>query len=241
MERLDKLLSAMGVATRKETAVLAKRGEIRVDGEICRDPARRFAEGTPAEVRGEKLILKSCFYYMMNKPEGLLSSTEKRGEKTVIDILPPRLQAQGLFPAGRLDRDSIGLLLLTNDGDLAHKILSPRRRVDKLYEIRYKGTLDKHACERFSEGLEIDGGERCENAKLELLEGDRALVTIHEGKFHQVKRMIAAVGGEVYFLRRLAVGPLRLDEALAPGDVRELTENELSALLDAENGGSEKL
>lgn len=238
MERLDKLLSAMGVLTRRETAALAKRGEIRADGEICRDPAKKFAEGTVAEVRGERLILKSRFYYMMNKPDGVLSSTEKRGEKTVIDILPPRLQAQGLFPAGRLDRDSVGLLLLTNDGDLAHRILSPRHHVDKLYEIRYKGTLDKHASARFAAGLEIDGGEKCESAHLELLEGDRALVTIHEGKFHQVKRMIAAVGGEVYYLRRLAVGPLRLDENLAPGQFRELTQDELSALLAAENGGS---
>ena len=241
MERLDKLLSAMGVCARRETAAMAKRGEIRVDGEVCRDPARKFAEGTAAEVRGEKLILKSRFYYMMNKPEGVLSSTEKRGDRTVVDLLPPRQQAQGLFPAGRLDRDSVGLLLLTNDGDLAHKLLSPKRHVDKIYQIRYKGTLDNHAPERFAAGLEIDGGELCLPAKLELTDGDKALVTLHEGKFHQVKRMIAAVGGEVYSLRRVAFGPLRLDETLEPGAFRELTREELEALINAPSGGSEKL
>ncbi|MBQ1504261.1 MAG: rRNA pseudouridine synthase [Oscillospiraceae bacterium] len=231
MERLDRFLSAMGLASRKDAALLARRGEIWVNGAPCRDPAKKFPEGTEAEIRGVRTVLKTRFYYMMNKPAGYLSSTEKRGEATVIDLLSPQLQAQGLFPAGRLDRDSVGLLVLTNDGDFAHKVMSPRHKVDKVYEISYAGVLDIHAPERFRQGIEIDGGEVCESASLSLLGDNRALVTIHEGRYHQVKRMIAAVGGEVTFLRRISIGALRLDPALAEGEVRELSPEECLALL----------
>lgn len=236
MERLDKLISAMGLASRREVKALVRHGDIRVEGVVCRDPAERYEEGTQASFCGRPVLLKSRFYYMMNKPAGYLSATEDRREKTVMDLLSPQLQAQGLFPAGRLDRDSHGLLLLTNDGDFAHRVMSPRQHVDKLYYVRYEGVLNKNAQEIFARGMMIDGGEQCLPANLALCGEGEAYVTVQEGKYHQVKRMIWAVGGKVCYLKRLAVGPVRLDPGLAEGAVRELTAQELSGLNSAEIG-----
>jgi len=231
MERLDKFLSGMGLATRKEVKTMVRRGEISVDGVVCRDSGEKYEEGQQVSIRGRISTLQSRFYYMMNKPDGYLSSTEKRGEATVIDLLSPQLQAQGLFPAGRLDRDSHGLLLLTNDGDFAHKIMSPRHRVDKLYFVRYEGVLDKNAPEIFASGMTIDGGEQCLPAKIELAGENEAYITVQEGKYHQVKRMIRCVGGTVTYLKRIAIGTLELDKNLAEGEVRHLTSEEITQLL----------
>ena len=220
----------MGLASRREVKLLVRRGEIRVEGIVCHDPGEKYEEGLCATLCGRPVILKSRFYYMMNKPAGYLSSTEERGEKTVMDLLTPQLKAQSLFPAGRLDRDSHGLLILTNDGDFAHRILSPKYHVDKLYYVRYEGVLNVDAQEMFEKGLRIDGGEICSPAKLELCGQGEALITISEGKYHQVKRMLNAVGGSVYFLKRMAIGSVRLDPDLKEGDIRELTTSELSLL-----------
>ena len=226
----------MGLASRREVKELVRRGEIWVDGMLCRDPGEKYEEGTPAAFCGRPVILKSRFYYMMNKPAGYLSATEDREKKTVMDLLAPQQKAQGLFPAGRLDRDSYGLLLLTNDGDFAHRIMSPRHHINKLYYVRYEGTLNKNAQEMFACGMLIDGGEHCRPAKLELCAEGEAYVTVQEGKYHQVKRMLWAVGGKVYYLKRLAIGPLSLDPGLEEGAVRELRADELSALSCAANG-----
>lgn len=235
MERLDKLISAMGLASRREVKLLVRRGEICVEGRVCRDAGEKYEEGLSAVFCGREIILKSRFYYMMNKPAGYLSATQDRGDKTVVDLLPPQLKAQGLFPAGRLDRDSHGLLILTNDGDFAHRIMSPRHRVDKLYYVRYEGVLNKNAPGLFADGLTIDGGECCRPARLEPCAQGEAYVTVQEGKYHQVKRMIQAVGGRVNYLKRLAIGPVTLDTGLEEGCTRELTEAELKALDCAEN------
>ena len=220
----------MGLASRKEVKALVRRGEITVDGKICRDSGEKYEEGQTLSFGGRKYVLKSRFYYMMNKPDGYLSSTEKRGEKTVIDLLPPQIQAQEVFPAGRLDRDSHGLLLLTNDGDFAHLVMSPKHRVDKLYFVRYEGTLAPDAEALFASGMTIDGGEICLPARLERLEGGVALITVQEGKYHQVKRMVHVCGAKVTYLKRLSIGGIRLDEALAEGEIRELTEVEISEI-----------
>lgn len=235
MERLDKFISCMGLATRREVKQMVRKGLISVDGAVCRDPGEKYSEGQILSFAGRSMPLKIRFYYMMNKPDGYLSATEDKDDRTVMELLSPRLQAQGLFPAGRLDRDSHGLLLLTNDGDFAHKVMSPRHRVDKLYFIQYEGTLMPGSCTVFESGMTIDGGEKCLPAKLEILEGNSAYVTVQEGKYHQVKRMIKACGGAVVYLKRLSIGPVRLDESLKEGEIRELTEAEVSGLIDKES------
>ena len=170
-------------------------------------------------------------YLMMNKAAGYLTATEDKKAATVFDLLETKYHRMGVFPVGRLDKDSEGLLLLTNDGELAHRLLSPKNHVDKLYYIRYQGTFDGDAPKRFAEGLHIDGNYQCMPAKLELLPEQGAYVTVQEGRYHQVKRMVQACGAEVAFLKRLAIGPLRLDEELHTGAYRELTEQEVQKLV----------
>ena len=222
----------MGLASRKEVKALVRRGEIAVNGRVCRDSGEKYDEGQTLSFCGRKYVLKSRFYYMMNKPDGYLSSTEERGEKTVIDLLPPQIQAQEVFPAGRLDRDSHGLLLLTNDGDFAHLVMSPKHRVDKLYFVRYDGVLSPDAEALFASGMTIDGGETCLPARLERTGENEALITVQEGKYHQVKRMVKRAGAAVTYLKRLSIGSIRLDEALSEGEIRPLTEEEISEIFN---------
>lgn len=229
MERLDKFISSMGLASRKDVKKMIRNGEISVDNTVCRDPGEKYEEGQMLNFGGEVMPLKIRFYYMMNKPQGYLSATQDRDDKTVIDLLSLRLRAQGLFPAGRLDRDSCGLLILTNDGDFAHKIMSPHHRVDKLYFVRYEGRLLPETEEMFRSGMTIDGDEKCLPAKIEITDGSTAFVTVQEGKYHQVKRMIRKCNASVVYLKRISIGPLRLDESLEEGEVRELTDHEIAA------------
>ena len=167
---------------------------------------------------------------MLNKPAGYLSATEDRSAPTVLDLVPPELRRPGLAPVGRLDKDTTGLLLLTDDGQLAHALLSPRRHVDKVYLARVDGTGSEADCLAFQEGIVLADGTKCLPARLELLEPGLCRVTVREGKFHQVKRMLASRGLPVLALERRAMGPLELDEGLAPGQLRPLTEAELQAL-----------
>lgn len=238
MERLDKVLANTGRWSRREVRELVRAGRVTVDGAIARaadekyDPTAAFAvDGVP--VSGERLV-----YLMLHKPAGLISATEDPKKATVLDLLPPHLRRVGLFPAGRLDRDTEGLLLLTNDGALAHGLLSPRRHVDKRYLVRTDGPLSAADQAAFAAGLALEDGLHCLPARLELLAGNDALVTIQEGKYHQIKRMTAARGRQVVYLKRLSMGPLALDPALEPGQWRPLTGEELAALRTAagENG-----
>lgn len=232
MDRLDKLLSSTGRWSRREVRQLVKEGRVLVDGLPAAGPEQKLDPSlSRVLVDGEALSIRKHTYIMLHKPAGVLSATEDPRQKTVLDLLPPELRRQGLFPAGRLDKDSEGLLLLTNDGALAHRLLSPKRHVDKVYYIRTDRPLSPEDAEAFAAGVVLADGTACLPAKLALLGGgDEALVTLHEGKFHQIKRMIASRGAAVCRLKRLSMGTLVLDERLSPGEFRPLTGEEVSKL-----------
>ena len=231
-ERLDKILANLGVGSRKDLKLRIKRGEVAVDGVVVRDPEEKFDPETASlAVCGVPVRYRRYLYLMMHKPAGYLTATEDRNAATVLDLLDEQYRGFDLFPAGRLDKDSEGLLLLTNDGALTHKILSPKNHVDKLYYIRYEGAFAPDAEKRFAEGLPIDGGYVCMPAILERLGENEAYVTIREGKYHQVKRMAEACGAHVVYLKRLRMGSLVLDESLPLGKYRMLSDTEEANLL----------
>lgn len=231
--RLDKIIAASGRYSRREVKLLIRQGRVLVDGMPARSPEDKVdPEAAEITVNGEVLPYRCHTWLMLHKPAGVLSATEDGRGKTVLDLLPPELQRQGLFPVGRLDKDTEGLLLLTNEGGLAHDLLSPRHHVDKVYFARTAGTLTEEDRRAFAEGMELNG-LRCLPAELEILSAgteSEALVTLREGKFHQVKRMLAQRGKPVLYLKRVKMGNLTLDPALARGEYRYLTDEELQAL-----------
>lgn len=229
MERLDKLLAATGRWSRREVKGLVKAGRVLVDGVPAAAPEQKLdPDRSRVLVDGEEAVFREFTYVMLNKPAGVLSATEDARQETVLDLLPPELRRRGLFPVGRLDKDSEGLLLLTNDGDLAHRLLSPKYHVDKVYYIRTDAPLTEEDRAAFAGGVLLADGTECLPAGLEPLgDGREALVTLHEGKFHQIKRMIASRGAAVCRLKRLSMGTLVLDEGLRPGGFRLLNEEEV--------------
>ena len=231
MERLDKILSSTGRWSRKEVKELIRMGRVTVDAVPAGSPEDKAnRNGSDIRVDGERIPVDRYTYIMLHKPAGLVSATEDPREPTVLSLLPEHLQKIGLFPAGRLDKDTVGLLLLTNDGAIAHDLLSPKKHVDKTYLVRTERDLDAADVRAFQEGMTLADGYRCLSAALELQGEGEALVTLHEGKYHQIKRMCAARGKPVVFLKRLTFGPLMLDENLAPGEWRELTGEERQSL-----------
>ena len=232
MERLDKILSSTGRWSRREVKELIRSGRVTVDGRRALSAEEKADRDNSAiAVDGEAVLCARYTYLMLHKPAGLVSATEDPREPTVLSLLPPHLQKIGLFPAGRLDKDTEGLLLLTNDGALAHDLLSPKKHVDKVYFVRVEGRLDQEDRRAFRTGMVLGDGLRCLPAELEVLEPpDTGLVTLREGKYHQVKRMLASRGKPVTYLKRLSMGPLRLDPELAPGAWRPLTQGERQEL-----------
>ena len=232
LERLDKILSGTGRWSRREVKDLVKAGRVTADGAVVSRPEDKFdREAVELRVDGEAVDGERYCYLMLHKPGGVLSATEDPRQPTVLDLLPPHLRRVGLFPVGRLDKDTEGLLLLTNDGPLGHRLLAPKKHVDKVYFVRVEGRLDGEDCRAFQEGMVLGDGLRCLPAELEVLEPpDTGLVTLREGKYHQVKRMLASRGKPVIYLKRLSMGPIRLDPDLAPGAWRPLTEEERAAL-----------
>ncbi|MGE5629019.1 MAG: pseudouridine synthase [Solirubrobacterales bacterium] len=235
MERLDKVLSNLGFGSRKEVKALVKSKEVTVDGNIVTDSGMQIdPEKSEIYVSGEKVNYKKYIYIMMNKPDGVVSATFDNIDKTVVDLLTPEFKAFNPFPVGRLDKDTVGLLLLTNDGDLNHKLISPKWHVNKVYYARINKPLGPEDIKAFFDGVTLDDGYVCMSAKLEIInsddDGSVALITIQEGKFHQVKRMFKSVGKEVLYLKRISFGALNLDEELVEGSFRELTELEESIL-----------
>lgn len=231
MERLDKIISATGKKSRREVREMVRQGRVLVDGKPA--PAADMKVDPQTAVillDGEPLGYEKFTYVMLHKPAGVLTATEDRRQETVLDLLPPELRRRALSPVGRLDKDTEGLLLLTNDGQLAHRLLSPKSHVDKVYYARVDGALEPGDIAAFASGMTLGDGLECLPAGLEILSPTEALVTLREGKFHQVKRMLAARGKPVLYLKRLSMGWLRLDPALAPGAWRMLTEEERSAL-----------
>lgn len=234
MERLDKLLAGTGKWSRREVKALVRQGLVRVDGRLAAsaedklDPAAAIIT-----VAGETISLCRFTYVMLHKPAGVLTATEDRKQPTVLDLLPPELRRIGLAPVGRLDKDTEGLLLLTNDGELAHRLLSPKYHVEKRYFARVDGELSAADAEAFACGMTLGDGLECLPAGLEVLPDRVCIVTLREGKFHQVKRMLAARGAPVLYLKRLSMGPLTLDDSLAAGAYRLLRAEEILALYRA--------
>ena len=234
MERLDKLLAGTGKWSRREVKALVRQGLVRVDGRLAAsaedklDPAAAIIT-----VAGETISLCRFTSVMLHKPAGVLTATEDRKQPTVLDLLPPELRRIGLAPVGRLDKDTEGLLLLTNDGELAHRLLSPKYHVEKRYFARVDGELSAADAEAFARGMTLGDGLECLPAGLEVLPDRVCIVTLREGKFHQVKRMLAARGAPVLYLKRLSMGPLTLDDSLAAGAYRLLRAEEILALYRA--------
>ncbi len=230
--RLDRLLSELGAASRSELRQIIRRGRVSVDGVVVTEPERRVdPEGSEIRLDGELLTYRRFRYFMMDKPAGVLSVTEDRKQKTVLDLLPPELKRLDLFPVGRLDKDTSGLLILTNDGDFAHRVISPKSGVEKRYRAEVEGVPDEADVKAFAEGLTLGDGTKCLPARLEITGANICYVTVMEGKYHQVKRMLAYRGKPVVSLRRLSVGALELGEALGPGGFRELEKNDLCKVL----------
>ena len=231
MERLDKVISATGKKSRREVKILVKQGRILVDGVPASAPEMKVDPAvSQILLDGEDLGYQRFTYIMLHKPAGVLSAVEDKRQKTVLDLLPEELQKRGLSPVGRLDKDTEGLLLLTNDGDLTHRLLSPKHHVDKVYYAKVDGQLEQSDCAAFAAGMTLGDGLECMPAGLEILSPNEALVTLQEGKFHQVKRMLAARGKPVTYLKRLSMGSLQLDETLPIGQFRHLTEEEVERL-----------
>ena len=233
-QRLDKIIASTGRYSRREVKTLVREGRVLVDGRAAKSAEEKYDPlRASITVNGEALGYREHTYVMLHKPAGVLSATEDGRGKTVLDLLPPEYRKIGLFPVGRLDKDTEGLLLITDDGALAHDLLAPKKHVDKIYFTRVDGVLDESDCAAFAGRMTLPDGLVCLPAGLEILRAgaqSEALVTLREGKFHQIKRMLAARGKPVIYLKRLAMGPLTLDERLAPGEYRLLTEQEVGSL-----------
>ncbi len=229
MIRLDKLLCHAGFGTRKEVKKLIRSKCVTVNQKVVTKDDLKVDENSDViEVDGIAVNYSEFVYFMLNKPQGVISSTEEGPTKTVLDCLDEPYQ--GLFPVGRLDKDTEGLLLITNDGELAHHLLSPRHHVKKTYEVHISNPLNDHHIELLKQGIMIDGNELCKPAEVEVISDHLIHLTITEGKFHQVKRMMIACNSEVTFLKRLSMGPLTLDDSLKTGEYRPLNETEIEAL-----------
>jgi len=234
LQRLDKVIASTGKWSRREVKILVRQGRVLVDGFPARTPEDKVdPEAVEIVVNGEVLTYRKYTWVMLNKPAGYLSATEDGKGATVLDLLPEELRRQNLFPVGRLDKDTEGLLLLTNEGGLAHDLLSPRHHVDKEYYVRVSGCLVEEDCRAFEAGITLGDGTVCQSAGLEILtagEESEAHVILREGKFHQVKRMLAHQGKPVLYLERIRMGNLTLDSSLPRGEYRFLTDEEVESL-----------
>ena len=228
MERLDGYVSSRANITRRDATIAIKRGRVAVDGAVERSPERKIDTET-VSFDGRELPRSSFVYILTNKPAGVLSASEDKRQTTVLDLLPDELKRRGLFPVGRLDKDTTGLLIITNDGAAAHRLLAPASHVDKIYEAELDGDPTEADAAAFAEGVELDGFTALP-AELEPLGNRRARVTLREGKFHQVKRMFAALGCHVTYLKRIQIGNLPIG-GLESGKIRELNPNEVNDLL----------
>ena len=232
--RLDKFISTTTTLSRAEAKKIIKKG-ILINDILIKSPDYKVDEfNDQVIVNGNRLVYQKYVYIMMNKPKNTVSATEDAIERTVVDILRDEDRIYKVFPVGRLDKDTEGLMLLTNDGELAHKLISPKKDVEKKYYVEVSGELKNEHLQIVKEGLTLEDGYRCKPARLEILDSSegnsKANIYITEGKFHQVKRMMKSLGTTVTYLKRLSIGSLKLDENLKLGDYRYLTEEELNKL-----------
>ena len=236
--RLDKFLADAGAGTRSEVKKFIQKGKVQVNGVPAKKSEIKVSEEDEVVLDGNRISQAPEFvYYLLHKPAGYVSATEDKRDKTLMELVAA--DRKGLFPGGRLDKDTEGLLLITDDGALAHELLSPKKHVDKVYFAKVSGSFTDEEVKKFQEGLDIGNGERSKEADLEILtageDQSEVLITITEGKFHQVKRMVKAVGSEVLYLKRLSMGSLKLDEKLELGMYRRLSETELQELKEHTN------
>lgn len=234
--RIDKMISNVGLGSRKQIKQDAKKGHIMVNHAVEKDSSRIIdTDSDTVEYKGEKVKYVQHIYLMMNKPQGVVSATEDNYDRTVIDLLKDEDRFYSPFPVGRLDKDTEGLLLLTNDGQLAHDLLSPKKHVDKTYYVEVEEEVTEEDVKSFAEGIVLTNEDyKTLPAKLEIIKSgypSTCFVTIKEGKFHQVKRMFNAVNNEVIYLKRISMGPIKLDESLKLGEYRYLTEEEMKQLI----------
>ena len=235
MERLDKILASQGTLSRRDVKELIRKGLVTVNGVVVKDSSLKIDENSDSVfLNGEELTLKKHIYIMLNKPQGVVSASESEQDETVVDLVPDSLYRKGLFPAGRLDKDTTGFSLITDDGDFAHRILSPSRHVDKTYIATVSDKIDfAKAKKAFSNGVVLGDGTVLLSAQLELIEENENQVfkvVIKEGKYHQIKRMFASLGTTVIELKRIAIGGLALDFSLKVGEARVITEEELKMI-----------
>lgn len=229
--RLDKYLTTLGIGSRSQVKELIKKGKIKVNNQVVKKPELHVDEKSDiVNMEGLDLSYHKFYYYMLNKPAGVLTAVSDFQCDTVLDIMDVTPK-KGLFPVGRLDKDTEGLLLITNDGELSHMLLSPTKHVDKMYYVELDGALKQEYVESFREGFDIGLKVNTKPAILEIIGENKAYITITEGKYHQVKRMFKHFGLNVTFLKRLKMGPLILDDSLEPGEYRVLTEEEIHQLL----------
>ncbi len=232
--RLDRFLSKTGFGSRKDVKEIIKKGRATLNGHIVRSPKMALDPyGDEVRVDGHLVEYQEFYYLMMNKPAGVISATEDLRQQTVLDLLPDFYRPLNLFPLGRLDKDTEGLLILSNDGKLAHRLLSPKKRVPKVYYAVIDGEVVHEDISIFRRGIRLEEDFTTLPAELEIIRSgtpSHVKVTIYEGKFHQVKRMFQAVGKKVIYLKRVAMGNLSLDESIAPGEARELSEEEINCL-----------
>ncbi|HHY78217.1 MAG TPA: rRNA pseudouridine synthase [Clostridiales bacterium] len=236
LQRLDKVLANMGYGSRKDVKKMIKSGAVEIEDTVVLDPEMKIdPEVQSIKVNGKEVVYRKYIYLMLNKPQGVITATEDMNQHTVLDLINEEYLKFNPSPVGRLDKYTEGLLLLTNDGTLNHYLTSPKKEIDKEYYAEVYGRVTKSDVEAFREGIVLDDGYKTLPAELEILEESqvsKVLVKIKEGKFHQIKRMFQAVGKKVIYLKRLRIGNLKLDETLKPGEYRELTEDEVKALLN---------
>ena len=231
--RLDKFLCDNNIGTRSQVKEYIKKGQVAINGQIVKKPETKVNEDTDIVIcQGKEIHYQKYVYYMLNKPEGVVSATNDNTAPTVVSLLTVPEQKE-LFPVGRLDKDTEGLLLITNDGELAHRLLSPKKHVDKVYYAKVQGKVDESDVKAFADGVDIGDDTPAKSADLRILKSGKESeieLTITEGRFHQVKRMFHAVGKEVIYLKRLSMGSLALDKTLTKGEYRSLTEEEIKKL-----------
>ena len=232
--RVDKLLSNVGVASRAELKKYCKQGLISVNGKVINNPGVQVdSESDDIRFNGEKIVYREFVYIMLNKPDGYISATFDKYDPIVLDLIDQSYLVFEPFPVGRLDKDTEGLLVLTNDGQLAHRVLSPKKHVPKTYYAKIQGKVTEEDILAFEKGVILDDGYETMPSQLKILKSDdmsEIELTLHEGKFHQVKRMFESVGKKVVYLKRLSMGKLKLDESLKLGEYRELTEEEVKLI-----------
>ena len=232
--RLDKYLTDCTKMSRKEAKECIRKGRVQLDGQVVKKEGTKVKEGAEVSLDGETLYRQEFVYLMMNKPAGVVSATKDREDKTVVSLIDPVPGHPDLFPVGRLDKDTEGFLLLTDDGETAHRLLAPGKHVEKKYYIQSEGVLCDDCVEQAKQGIDIGEKHLTRPAVLELTGEGEAYLTICEGKFHQVKRMIAALGGKVTYLKRISMGSLVLDKMLQPGEYRMLTDEEIDQIVKGE-------